>query len=68
VSTRTIPDALDAPRAARIPVTYGTTLECLFTPGNGQAGLIIGAHAYRGMLVSVAVADRAARTSRRGTP
>ena len=43
MSTWRIPDALDAARAACVPVAFATAEECLFTAGNlqgGQAALI----------------------------
>src|SRR4051812_38784284 len=38
MSTWTIPDGLDAARAACVPVAFGTAQECLFTAGNLEAG------------------------------
>jgi NADPH2:quinone reductase len=38
ISTWPIPDGLDAPRAAGIPVAVGTAHECLFAAGGLQAG------------------------------
>ena len=43
ISTWTIPEGLDAAKAASVPVAVGTAQECLFTAGNletGQAVLI----------------------------
>jgi NADPH2:quinone reductase len=48
LSTWPIPDGLDAPRAACIPVAYGTAHECLFTAGNLQAGQTALIHAGAG--------------------
>src|SRR4051795_9101684 len=48
MSTWLIPDGLDAPRAACIPVAYGTAHECLFTAGNLQAGQTALIHAGAG--------------------
>lgn len=48
LSTWPIPDGLDAPRAACIPVAYGTAQECLFTAGNLQAGQAALIHAGAG--------------------
>ena len=48
LSTWSIPDGLDAPRAACIPVAYGTAQECLFTAGNLQAGQTALIHAGAG--------------------
>ena len=48
LSTWSIPDGLDAPRAACIPVAYGTAHECLFTAGNLEAGQTALIHAGAG--------------------
>src|SRR3954451_20209968 len=48
LSTWPIPDGLDAPRAACVPVAYGTAHECLFTAGNLQAGQTALIHAGAG--------------------
>lgn len=48
LSTWPIPDGLDAPRAACIPVAYGTAQECLFTAANLQAGQAALIHAGAG--------------------
>jgi NADPH2:quinone reductase len=43
-----IPDELDAPRAACIPVAFGTAQECLFTAGHLEAGQTALIHAGAG--------------------
>src|SRR3954469_21373209 len=48
MSTRTIPDDLDAARAACIPVALGTAHECLFTAGGLEAGQTALIHAGAG--------------------
>jgi NADPH2:quinone reductase len=48
LSTWPIPDGLDAPRAACVPVAYGTAQECLFTAGNLEAGQTVLIHAGAG--------------------
>jgi NADPH:quinone reductase len=48
MSTWPIPDALDAARAACVPVAFGTAQECLFTAGNLQAGQTALIHAGEG--------------------
>src|SRR3954453_4839078 len=48
LSTWSIPEGLDAARAACIPVAYGTAHECLFTAGNLQAGQTVLIHAGAG--------------------
>src|SRR5688572_30581292 len=48
MSTWPIPDGLDAPRAACIPVAFGTAQECLFTAGNLEAGQTALIHAGAG--------------------
>jgi NADPH2:quinone reductase len=47
-STWSIPEGLDAARAACVPVALGTAEECLFTAGNLEAGQTALIHAGAG--------------------
>ena len=55
MATWPIPDALDAARAAGVPVALGTAHECLFTAGNLKAGQTALIHAGAGGLGLAAI-------------
>jgi NADPH:quinone reductase len=63
-STWSIPDGLDAARAACVPVAFGTAEECLFTAGNLEAGQTALIHAGAGGvgMAAIQLAKRAAAT------
>jgi NADPH:quinone reductase len=56
-----IPAGLDAPRAACVPVAFGTAYECLFTAGELDAGQTVLIHAGAGG-VGIAAIQLAKRT------
>jgi NADPH2:quinone reductase len=59
-----IPDALDAARAACVPVAFGTAYECLFTAGNLAEGQTVLIHAGAGGvgMAAIQLAKRAGAT------
>jgi NADPH2:quinone reductase len=63
-TTWTIPDGLDAARAASVPVAFGTAHECLFTAGNLAAGQTVLIHAGAGGvgMAAIQLAKRAGAT------
>ncbi len=48
IMTWSVPEGLDAARAATVPVAFGTAYECLFTAGNLQEGQTVLIHAGAG--------------------
>jgi NADPH2:quinone reductase len=64
MSTWTIPDGLDAARAACIPVAYGTAQECLFTAGHLESGQTALIHAGAGGvgMAAIQLANQAGAT------
>jgi NADPH2:quinone reductase len=59
-----IPPGLDAPRAACVPVAFGTAYECLFTAGKLAAGQTVLIHAGAGGvgMAAIQLAKRAGAT------
>jgi NADPH2:quinone reductase len=64
ITTWPIPEGLDAPRAACIPVAFGTAQECLFTAGHLDAGQTTLIHAGAGGvgMAAIQLAKRAGAT------
>jgi NADPH2:quinone reductase len=62
--TWAIPAGLDAPRAACVPVAFGTAYECLFTAGKLAAGQTVLIHAGAGGvgMAAIQLAKRAGAT------
>ena len=64
IMTWTIPDGLDAARAATVPVAFGTAYECLFTAGHLEEGQTVLIHAGAGGvgMAAIQLAKRAGAT------
>ena len=64
MTTWSIPEGLDAARAACVPVAFGTAYECLFTAGNLAEGQTVLVHAGAGGvgMAAIQLAKRAGAT------